>query len=97
MTQEVAEFEKSLPSSFRERMARIMYLANGVDLPAQPGVEAAPPTPLSQEQDARRVLFPSSAFRDFLIGDLEFQFAELTPKIIGNLSRFNVGRNLGLE
>jgi len=30
---DMMEFENSLPSSFREKMARIMYMANGIEFP----------------------------------------------------------------
>jgi hypothetical protein len=69
VTQDVADFEASLPSTFRERMARIMYLANGVDLPPKEGVsatatavphaEAQVVPPLNNEQEARLVILRS--------------------------------------
>ena len=47
VTKEMQEFEASLPASFREKMARIAYLANGVDLSSQnsnsPGTSDAIP------------------------------------------------------
>ncbi|MBS1960444.1 MAG: hypothetical protein JST80_13285 [Bdellovibrionales bacterium] len=49
---DMAEFEQGLPADFRAKMARIMYLANGVDLPAQPNSTAGSvvaPTPTLNE------------------------------------------------
>jgi hypothetical protein len=42
VNQEMEEFEKSLPSSFREKMARIMYMSQGIEVPAQaPAIQAS--------------------------------------------------------
>ena len=38
VTKDMAEFESTLPPSFREKMARIMYMANGIEVPAQASV-----------------------------------------------------------
>jgi len=34
MANEMAEFEKNLPQGFREKMARILYMANGIPVPS---------------------------------------------------------------
>ena len=52
---DMAEFEKTLPSSFREKMARIMYMANGIAVPSQ--TDAAP----TDESSARLVILRSVA------------------------------------
>jgi hypothetical protein len=33
VAKEMAEFEQGLPSGFREKMARVLYMANGVNVP----------------------------------------------------------------
>ena len=35
VAKEMAEFEQGLPAGFREKMARILYLANGIPVPGQ--------------------------------------------------------------
>ena len=61
-TQEMAEFEQTLPPTFREKMARIMYMANGIDVPAKPvnvtPVNIAEP---KNETDARLIILQSVA------------------------------------
>ena len=37
---EMEDFEKSLPPGFREKLARLMYAANGVDVGAEPPVQS---------------------------------------------------------
>jgi len=76
VAKEMEEFEKSLPSSFREKMARIMYMANGIEVPAQAANAAAagtanttasmtvPVAPLeapTNENEARLVILQSVA------------------------------------
>ena len=47
VTQEMIQFESSLPPNFRERMAKIMYMANGIDVSSgTPGGTAASPAPI---------------------------------------------------
>ncbi len=57
---EMAEFEKTLPANFREKMARIMYMANGIEVPKQAAVEevVAAPTNINE---ARMVILKSIA------------------------------------
>jgi hypothetical protein len=52
VNQDMMEFEKSLPPSFREKMARVMYLANGVEVPAVAGsaTVATTQTPVVEQQ-----------------------------------------------
>ena len=40
VAKEMQEFEASLPDGFREKMARIMYTANGINVPEQAGSPA---------------------------------------------------------
>ncbi len=61
---EMAQFESTLPSSFREKLARIMYMANGIEVPPVAGTgatvldtSAAP----ANENDARLVILKSVA------------------------------------
>jgi Spy/CpxP family protein refolding chaperone len=70
VTKEMMAFEQSLPPSFREKMARIMYIANGIEVPAQAStaIPAGPVTPLqdplqdpSNENEARLVILRSVA------------------------------------
>ncbi len=59
VTQEIMEFEKSMPSDFRAKMARIMYMANGIEVPAStptPSVEEP-----KNENEARLVILQSVA------------------------------------
>jgi hypothetical protein len=72
---EMAEFEKSLPASFREKMARIAYVAHGIEVPPQSdatlstasNVTSTGPTPLAEsekpanENEARLVILRSVA------------------------------------
>lgn len=39
---EMFEFESTLPPSFKEKMARIMYMANGIAVPPQQTAASAP-------------------------------------------------------
>ncbi len=57
VTHEMAEFEKTLPSHFREKIARIMYIANGIAVPDQPTSSAAPSS-LSNAQVAESASYP---------------------------------------
>ncbi|NDG84506.1 MAG: hypothetical protein EBX52_05625 [Proteobacteria bacterium] len=41
---EMAEFEKNLPQGFREKMARILYMANGVAVPPGTATNVAAPS-----------------------------------------------------
>jgi hypothetical protein len=64
VTSEMAEFERGLPPTFRERMARIQYMANGVALPPKPGDALVDSTPLADpqnENEARLVILNSVA------------------------------------
>ena len=66
--EEMVEFEKSLPPSFREKMARIAYIANGIpvpnhgtptqDAPAEQLMETEKP---ANESEARLVILKSVA------------------------------------
>ena len=59
VTKDMMEFETSLPPSFREKMARILYMANGIDVPAQTAeVSLENPT---DETEARLVILRSVA------------------------------------
>ncbi len=65
VTQEMAAFEQSLPQGFREKMARVMYMMNGVEVP--PSSTIANAAPLSSatieepktETDARLIILQS--------------------------------------
>lgn len=62
VTKEVMDFEQSMPPGFREKMARIMYMANGIEVPGTK--PAAAPTPIEDpksESDARLVILRSVA------------------------------------
>ena len=65
VAKEMAEFEQTLPPTFRERMARIQYLANGIEVPARPDLAtSAPATPIENpktESEARLVILSSVA------------------------------------
>ena len=66
ITKDMAEFEKSLPSSFREKMARIAYMANGIEVPAKSGsptvaTSAAPLENPTNMNEARLVILRSVA------------------------------------
>jgi hypothetical protein len=52
---DMMEFEKSLPPSFREKMARVMYMANGIEVPAQ----STPTNDPENIDDARLVILRS--------------------------------------
>ena len=41
VNKDMLAFEQSLPPTFREKMARIMYMANGIEVPAQAGTTNA--------------------------------------------------------
>ena len=59
VSNEMMEFEKNLPSGFREKMARIMYMTNGIEVPNQ-----APATPAVEpktEREARMIILKSVA------------------------------------
>jgi hypothetical protein len=62
VTEEMAAFEKTLPPSFREKMARIQYLANGIEVPplANAATAAAVEQP-KNENEARLVILQSVA------------------------------------
>jgi len=61
VSKDVMEFEQSLPPSFREKMARIMYMANGIEVPAKAAPSPAPVSELNNETDARLVILRSVA------------------------------------
>ena len=58
VSSEMAAFEQSLPAGFREKMARILYMANGIAVP-----EKAPEPMKAPEnvEDARLVILRSVA------------------------------------
>lgn len=47
VNKDMMSFEQSLPPTFREKMARIMYMANGIEVPAQAGTTNAAAANLS--------------------------------------------------
>jgi hypothetical protein len=63
VTQEMQAFEAELPAGFREGMARVLYLSQGIAVPPQPAVNE--PTPSAQpphnEEEARLVILRSVA------------------------------------
>ncbi len=64
VTNEMIEFEKSMPADFRAKMARIMYMANGIEVPAAPVTSTAPAVPVAEpknENEARLVILQSVA------------------------------------
>ena len=62
VTREMMEFEKSFPQGFREKMARVIYMANGIAVPANSSVEArVEPHPPENLKDARMVILRSVA------------------------------------
>jgi hypothetical protein len=70
VTQELMEFEQSMPPDFRAKMARIMYMANGIEVPAAPSTTSASITPTASveplsepknENEARLVILQSVA------------------------------------
>ena len=58
VTQEMMEFEKSMPPAFREKMARVMYMANGIEVPPKEPTAVVEPT---NENEARLVILKSVA------------------------------------
>jgi hypothetical protein len=61
VAQEMAAFEQSLPAGFREKMARVMYMMNGIEVPAPtPAVTATTEAP-KNESDARLIILQSVA------------------------------------
>jgi hypothetical protein len=60
---EMEAFEKTLPPTFRERMARIQYIANGIEVPPRPDLIVASQSvePPKNENDARLVILHSVA------------------------------------
>jgi hypothetical protein len=59
VTQEMLEFEKSMPADFRTKMARILYMANGIEVPqANPVISTEDP---KNENEARLVILKSVA------------------------------------
>ena len=65
---DMMEFEKSLPPNFREKMARLMYLANGIEVPAEApsiSLDEVPSISLHEapknEDEARLVILRSVA------------------------------------
>jgi hypothetical protein len=67
VTKELMEFEQSMPADFRAKMARIMYMANGIEVPASPAATntvSAPEAPIAEpknENEARLVILQSVA------------------------------------
>jgi hypothetical protein len=70
VTKELMEFEQSMPPDFRAKMARIMYMANGIEVPASPSTSNATITPTASvepivepknENEARLVILQSVA------------------------------------
>ena len=62
VSQEMVEFEKSLPAHFREKMARIMYIANGIEVPNLNPTPAATATKEpTTAKEARMVILNSIA------------------------------------
>lgn len=62
VSQEMAAFEQSLPAGFREKMARIMYMMNGIEVPTQKSeTSAAPIEAPKNENDARLIILQSVA------------------------------------
>ena len=62
VSQEMMEFEKSLPAHFREKMARIMYIANGIEVPnLKPSPSVAATKEPTTAKEARMVILNSIA------------------------------------
>ncbi len=63
VTQEMQAFEAELPASFREGMARVLYLSQGIPVPPRPTVNppAESPTLPNNEEEARLVILRSVA------------------------------------
>ncbi len=57
---EMQEFEKTLPPGFREKMARVMYMANGIEVPSQAPQSVSQAAP-QNEDEARLVILRSVA------------------------------------
>ncbi len=57
VSKQMLEFEQSMPADFRAKMARIMYMANGIEVP---NTQPAMPT-VSNENEARLVILQSVA------------------------------------
>jgi hypothetical protein len=45
VSKDMAEFERSLPPEFREKMARLLYIMNGVEVPGAAASPASATTP----------------------------------------------------
>ena len=60
VAQEMMEFEQSMPPDFKAKMARIMYMANGIEVPAAAGSAPAVEEP-KNENEARLVILQSVA------------------------------------
>jgi hypothetical protein len=63
---DLIEFEKSMPADFRAKMARIMYMANGIEVPGTTSttttqVTAATTAEPQNENEARLVILQSVA------------------------------------
>lgn len=67
VTKELMEFEQSMPPDFRAKMARILYMANGIEVPASPATNNTAPAPEAtlaepkNENEARLVILQSVA------------------------------------
>ncbi len=63
VTQEMQAFEAELPAGFREGMARVLYLSQGIAVPPRPAVnEPTQGAPLPHnEEEARLVILRSVA------------------------------------
>jgi hypothetical protein len=68
VTKELMEFEQSMPPDFRAKMARIMYMANGIEVPASTTAQPQPPAAMAEpiaepknENEARLVILQSVA------------------------------------
>ena len=64
VTKEMMEFEQSMPPDFRAKMARIMYMTNGIEVPpaTTPSVASSPiAEEPKNENEARLVILQSVA------------------------------------
>jgi hypothetical protein len=52
VTKEMMDFESSLPANFREKMARITYMANGIAVPPANSINAVETEDLAAPADA---------------------------------------------